>query len=154
MNGICLTLDCTPPPITCLFGCTLGTTPHSCFSCICDSCPAVDAGPGPGCNPYTCDLTCCNGYCTDPTWDSMNCGSCGNVCASDEACVFVGEGPGGAPEAACQPAQCVDGGNCCGSETCGVDQVCCNATGDVVPYPPFTCVDLDAGICTPSCECA
>jgi hypothetical protein len=84
----------------------------------------------------------------------MNCGTCGNVCGPDEACVANNGGPGGAP-ADCEPATCaLDAGNCCGRMTCGATQACCNATGDVVPYPPFTCVDLSAGECPPQCFCA
>jgi hypothetical protein len=30
---------------------------------------------------------CCDGRCTDPTFDNDNCGTCGNVCRSDELCI-------------------------------------------------------------------
>jgi hypothetical protein len=86
----------------------------------------------------------------------MNCGACGKVCAAGEACAPSLGGDGSAI-AICQPAACAladDSVNCCGQTVCGPNQVCCNASGDVTPNPPFTCVDLDAGACPAQCFCA
>jgi hypothetical protein len=133
---------------------------ESCYSGTCASAP-----PPPTCQSgtYLCkDATAGKQYCSNPLYDSSNCGGCGNVCAANTTCmngtcVAVASPDGGAMTCLAPARMCAtptgvacinvmsDPSNCggCGI-TCGSGQFCgngiCAASGGT-----------DAGTAPPKC---
>jgi len=93
----------TPTPLVCPSGTTdcsgvcldLQTDVNNCGACG-NVCPEAQPGFDVGCAAGNCffmrdracaeGLSACNGVCVNRQTDPMNCGLCGNVCASGQIC--------------------------------------------------------------------
>ncbi|MGH2559703.1 MAG: hypothetical protein ACRDJH_11605 [Thermomicrobiales bacterium] len=113
-----------------------GTTPGTCCLNTGVACVSDDDC----CSP---DL-CCDGVCTNTTFNTQHCEACNNVCVGEQVCRFEGCCiPDG--EDCVTDADCCSGNRCCGG-VCSLDQL--GGQGDACEVDAECCGDLFCdGVC-------
>lgn len=134
---------CSSPATDCDGTCIdTSSDPENCGSCgfVCSLPNADPACAGGHCaigactaNFGDCDGDPANGCEADVAQDDLNCGQCGNSCASGISC---GSG------------ECQSPGAMCGGVTCPIPQLCCRSGGSM--GGTFSCYDPDSQVCSGS----
>lgn len=90
------------------------------------------AAGAPDCSPACAvGFTCCGGKCVNGNNDIKNCGQCGNAC--DGLHPFCNGGKCDVPP--CEGTACIGTKFCCGTQCCGLDELCCEVPGPVSSGP-------------------
>jgi hypothetical protein len=123
-------------------GCT-GNTASVALTCLATDGGTPDATTG-GCGPCASPFECCNGVCSNPQDDFLNCGGCGHACTG--ATPYCDHGACGTPP--CSSTTCGAGTVCCGTECCAAGTICCDVPEPItVPH----CVTPVNGTCPLGC---
>ncbi len=110
-------------------------------ACVANACMLSAVADGTSCGAAAADR-CCAGACTDISTDAANCGGCGAVCQSDEACESI------AVTTQCSPHPADTTGRCtCNGENadCPHGQICVTVAPVVDRCAPENAADCPGG---------